>query len=87
MRTLTPSGDERTVVRIDYEDAQGPLLQTSVSGLLLPVSASTLRRAVLRYPALTLAVVTRIHWQAVKLLFKRARFFSKPSAPDLFVTR
>ena len=87
MRTCTAVGDERTVVRIDYEDAQGPLLQTSVSGTLLPVSSATLRRAVLRYPALTLVVVTRIHWQALKLLFKRARFFSKPGAPDLFVTR
>ena len=87
MRTRVPNGDERTVVRIDYEDQQGPLLQTSVSGVLLPVTPSTLRRALLRYPALTLAVVTRIHWQALKLFFKRIRFFSKPAAPDLFVTR
>ena len=31
----------RTVVRIDYEDAQGPLLQTSVSGALQPLKAAS----------------------------------------------
>jgi DUF1365 family protein len=29
-------GVERTVARIDYDDANGPLLQTSVSGTLQP---------------------------------------------------
>jgi DUF1365 family protein len=30
----------RTVVRIDYDDANGPLLQTSVSGTLQPLTAA-----------------------------------------------
>jgi DUF1365 family protein len=77
----------RTVVRIDYDDAQGPLLQTSVSGMLEPVSPASLRRALWGHPAMTLGVIARIHWQAVRLWFKRVRFFHKPAAPDLFVTR
>ena len=77
----------RTVVRIDYDDAAGPLLQTSVSGTLHPVTASTLRRALWGYPAMTLAVIVRIHWQALRLWLKRVRFHSKPRPPASAVTR
>jgi DUF1365 family protein len=77
----------RTVARIDYDDASGPLLQTSVSGALVPVTAASLRRALWRHPAMTLGVIARIHWQALKLYFKHVRFFGKPLPPDEFVTR
>jgi DUF1365 family protein len=77
----------RTVARIDYDDAQGPLLETSVSGTLEPLSASTVRRALLRYPAMTFGVVLRIHWQAAKLFLKKIRFISKPVPPESFVSR
>ena len=80
-------GQPRTVVRVDHDDAQGPLIQTSVSGHLEPVTPAALRRALWRYPAMTLMVMARIHWQALQLWLKRVRFFSKPPAPDQFVTR
>ena len=80
-------GQPRTVVRVDHDDAQGPLIQTSVSGHLEPVTSAALRRALWRYPAMTLMVMARIHWQALQLWLKRVRFFSKPPAPDQFVTR
>lgn len=86
-RFLVTAGRERTVVRIDYDDAQGPLLQTSVSGTLEPATAQSLRRALWRHPAMTLGVIARIHWQALRLWAKRVRFIGKPAAPDLFVTR
>jgi DUF1365 family protein len=77
----------RTVACIDYDDAQGPLIETSVSGRLEPLSISNMRRAVWRYPAMTLGVVVRIHWQALKLFFKGAPFFGKPTPPATFTTR
>jgi DUF1365 family protein len=80
-------GQERTVVRVDHDDAQGPLLATSVCGTLEPITAGTLRRALWRYPAMTLMVVARIHWQALQLWLKRVQFFSKPTPPEHFVTR
>ena len=80
-------GEDRTVVRIDHDNAEGPLLQTSVSGTLLPVTAATLRRALTGYPALTLAVMARIHWQAFRLWIKRVRFHSKPTPPTTRVSR
>ena len=83
---VTPDRD-RTVVRIDYDDADGPLLQTSVSGALEPANAAGLRRALWRHPAMTFGVIARIHWQALRLAAKRVRFFRKPAAPQAFVTR
>ena len=83
---LTPD-HSRTVARIDYDDALGPLLQTSVSGALEPLTAGSRRRALWRYPAMTWGVLARIHWQALKLFLKRAPFFGKPALPASFVTR
>ena len=86
MRTVH-DGIERTVARIDHDDASGPLLQTSVAGTLEAVSPASLRKALWRYPAMTYGVVARIHWQALKLWLKRVPFVSKPKPPELFVTR
>jgi DUF1365 family protein len=83
---VTP-GLERTVARVDWHDANGPVLQTSVSGRLEPVSVRSLRRAAWGYPLMTLALVARIHWQALQLWRKRVPFFRKPAPPTQFVTR
>ncbi|MCM3564380.1 MAG: DUF1365 domain-containing protein [Hydrogenophaga sp.] len=82
--TATPDKPARTVVRIDYFDdpAQAqPLLNTSVSGELLPLTRQTVRRALWSHPAMTLAVIARIHWQALRLWLKRTPFFRLPPAP------
>ena len=86
MRTQR-DGQQRTVVRVDHDDAEGPLIQTSVSGTLQAICPAALHRALWHYPAMTLMVMARIHWQALQLWLKRVRFFRKPPAPDQFVTR
>ncbi len=78
---------ERSVARVDYDDASGPLIYTSISGSLEPLTDRAVLRAVLRYPAYTFGVVLRIHWQAVRLYLKRIPFFSKPEPPAVEVTR
>ena len=78
---------ERTVARIDHDDDRGPLLLTSVSGRLSPLTASSVRAAFFGMPLMTWGVIARIHWQAVKLWAKKTPFFSKPEPPQAFITR
>jgi DUF1365 family protein len=78
---------ERTVARIDHHDSAGVLLQTSISGELEPLSKAGLRAAFFRWPLMTLVLVARIHWQALRLWVRRVPFLRKPEAPGSFVTR
>lgn len=78
---------ERIVARIDHDDAQGPLVLTSISGALQPLTRGASRAALLSHPFMTLGVMARIHWQAFKLWRKRVPFLSKPAPPDNRVTR
>jgi DUF1365 family protein len=78
---------QRWVGRIDYDDDEGPLLMTSVSGELEPLSGRSLLRALAGYPTFTFGVIARIHWQALRLWLKRVPFLSKPEPPAQHVTR
>lgn len=80
-------GVEKTVARIDHDDNTGPLLETSVSGTLETITPRSLRKALWTYPAMTFAIMARIHWHAFKLWRKRVPFFSKPKPPKAFLTR
>lgn len=78
----------RCLARVDLDDAEGrPLLQTSLSGLLQPLTRQALRRAAWAQPLHSLMVVARIHWHALKLWLKRVPWFSKPDAPLHPLTR
>jgi hypothetical protein len=79
--------DERTVARIDHDDENGPLLQTSVSGHLEPLTSGAVRAAFFGMPLMTLGVLARIHWQALRLWAKRVPFFRKPAPPQAFISR
>ncbi len=74
-------------VTVDLHDEVGILLRTSIGGALEVLGPATTRRAVFGMPFMTLAVILRIHWQALRLAYKRVPFFSKPTAPEKFVTR
>ena len=78
---------DRTVARVDHDDAQGAVLQTSVSGQLQTLTDAGARRAFFGMPLMTLAVLLRIHWQALRLSIKRVPFFRKPAPPAAFFSR
>jgi hypothetical protein len=78
---------ERSLARIEYHDGDGDILHTSVSGAAVPYSAAALAHAFFAYPWMTLGVIARIHWQAVRLWGKRVPYFSKPLPPVEQVSR
>ena len=67
-------GDGVQHAHIDYDDAEGELLLTAISGKPRAWSAGALLAAFVRMPFLTLGVVLRIHWQALKLWLKGVPF-------------
>jgi len=87
VRSQMPMTAPRTIARIDHHDAQGLLIQTSVSGVLRPLTAASMRAAFFGMPLMTLGVIARIHWQALRLWCKRVPFVHKPAPPSSFITR
>ncbi|MEO8279220.1 MAG: DUF1365 domain-containing protein [Ideonella sp.] len=77
----------RTVACVDHHDDEGLLLQTSVSGELAPLTAQRIRKAFFGVPWMTLGVIVRIHWQALRLWLMRVPFQHKPEPPAKFVSR
>ncbi|MFM7759653.1 MAG: DUF1365 domain-containing protein [Burkholderiaceae bacterium] len=87
IQNIKGANTERIVARIDYHDAQGPLLLTSVSGKLRALNDVRAAQAFLRYPLMSFGVIARIHWQALRLFIKRVPFFSKPHPPQKALSR
>jgi DUF1365 family protein len=80
----------RAFARIDYHD--GPrdadrLIVTTVHGLPRPLTSAGALRAFLAFPFMTLMIIARIHWHAMKLWLKRVPFFAKPEPPATETTR
>jgi uncharacterized protein len=74
------------VCRIELHKDGMPLINTSISGLAQPLTRQALYLALLRYPLMSLGVITRIHWQALKLWLKGVPFHTKPKPPAIEVT-
>jgi DUF1365 family protein len=53
-------------------DATLSLRRTDLTG-------SALARVLAKYPAMTLQIVMKIYWQALKLRLKKTRFYPHPS--------
>jgi hypothetical protein len=78
---------DRIVARVDHHDDAGPLLTTAIAGQLAPLTNASARAAFLRMPLLTLGVLARIHWQALRLWLARVPVHHKPAPPARAVTR
>jgi DUF1365 family protein len=82
------AGDaSRTMARINYFDGKVQQLSTSVSGELVHPSTLLWGKTLLKYGWFTLAVIAKIHWQAIKLLLKGAKFHGKPAPPRQTITQ
>lgn len=76
----------RLVARVELHDEHGPLLITSLSGELAPWTAARAWATFARMPLLTLGIVARIHWQALRLWLRRVPWQRKPLPPAAAVT-
>lgn len=74
--TLRPLGDRLSVQIDDYTGAARTLTST-VAGARQPLTDAALARFTLKYPLLTLRVITLIHWHALRLWLKRVPWFAK----------
>ncbi len=68
-------------VAIDYWDGGTRQLTTRVSGRAEALSGRAMGKWLLRYPFMTLGIVARIHWQALRLALRRVSFYRKPLPP------
>jgi DUF1365 family protein len=78
--------DDRIGVFIDYTSSRGGLIAT-LTGKRKPLTNGAILRAALRRPFGSRRVLGLIHWQALKLWWKGARFHSRPKPPAQEVSR
>lgn len=74
---------ERLAVDIRYGDADGDLLVATQTGRRRPLTTRSLWSAIARHPLVTLKVIAGIHWEALRLWRKGARFHRRPEPPVL----
>jgi DUF1365 family protein len=72
---------ERLGVFIRQFEGDDLLLVASQTGQGMPLRDASLARALLRTPLLTFKVMAAIHWQALKIWWRGARFHPKPPPP------
>lgn len=78
--------DERAFnIRITYENGDKGVVAT-LSGLRAPATSASLMRAAVRRAFGAVRVLGLIHWQALKLWAKGARYRAKPEPPTPLVT-
>lgn len=75
-RMLPPGRELRW--RILETDADGPVLSATFSGERQPITTAVLLRLCARVPLLPLTILWGIHWQALKLWLKGAKFHRDP---------
>lgn len=66
---------------ITASDAEGPVLVAHYDARRRPLGDAALARVFVSHPLLTLKVVAAIHWEALRLWIKGARFRACPEAP------
>jgi len=72
---------ERLSVTIRESVPEGELLIATLTGRRVPLTDGALVRAFVTHPLMTVKVIAAIHWQALRLWRKGARFHRRPPPP------
>lgn len=83
--TFTEPG-EKIVVRLNETREGAPLIDTAMAGQQRPFTDAEIWRQVSRMPVQAVKVLAGIHWQALKIWSRGARFHNKPNPPSAEVT-
>lgn len=75
--------DERLQVVINDHKEGKKFFLTALAGVRRPLTDARLLWYTLRFPFMTLRVITLIHWQALKLMLRRLPYFRKHQHPEL----
>ena len=78
--TFTNPGERIRVVINEFRDDK-PLIDATVAGARVEMTDSAILKRVLLMPFSTLKVVAGIHWEALKIWLRGAKFHKKPAAP------
>ena len=78
--------EDRVAVRIVYDDGAGGGLTTSIAGDRRPFTDRELARALLRRPFGAARALALIHYQALRLYCKGARYRKRPRLPERHIT-
>lgn len=78
--------DDQIGIWIDYKQSKGGLIAT-LTGARKPLSTGQMLRSMLRRPFGSRRVLALIHWQALKLWFKKAPFRRRPEPPNQEISR
>jgi DUF1365 family protein len=73
-------------VTINYFDNDGLMLATNVAGNAVPLTPQKLLYSLFRFPLVTFKVIGLIHMEAVRLLFKGAKYHPKPPPPKFEIS-
>jgi uncharacterized protein len=73
---------ERVAVDITASNPEGRVLHALLTGTREPITDKNLARSFLKLPAITFKVMAAIHWEALKLWWKRMNLYPRPAAPE-----
>ena len=81
------AGGTQMGIWIDYYNTNGAKqLATSFIGNLKPMNKNVLQKMFWSHPLVTIKTIALIHWQAIKLFYKRIKYVNKPLQKDDTIT-
>ncbi len=70
-------------IHVDDRNGEERILLSALTGKRAPLTSARLGWFAIKYPMVTLWIMTLIHWNALLLWLKRVPFHRKEARPDL----